>query len=286
MPEALKQPATLGEMLRGFSMELSPKEMKVIDAACEQLDPGTHVYLTWIPGEDPFLAVPAAAALQRGGLVPVPHIGARHVESEAQLSEFVARLRGEAGVDRLLVLAGDREKPAGPYDWSLPVMESGILQRNEITKIGISGFPEGNPNIPEPLLSNSLAAKVEYGRRAGFDLTIVTQFCFEVPPIIQWLGTLRASGIDVPVRIGVAGPASLITLTRYAMKCGVGASLRALTHNPSFARLLTEKGPEPIIRELGTQLSLNGNFGVQGIHFFVFGGLKKTVEWIKSSRAA
>ena len=286
MSDTMTQPATLGEMLRGFSMELSPKEMKVIDAAAEQLDRGTNVYLTWIPGEDPFLAVPAAVALRRGGMVPVPHIGARHVESEAQLAEFVARLSGEAGVDRVLVLAGDREKPAGPYDWSLPVMESGILQRNGITKIAISGFPEGNPNIPEPLLSNSLAAKVEFGRRAGFDLTIVTQFCFEVPPIMHWLNTLRASGNDVPVRIGVAGPASIVTLTRYAMKCGVGASLRALTHNPSFSRLLTEKGPEPIIRELGAQLSLNGNLSVQGIHFFVFGGFKKTVEWIKASRTS
>ena len=286
MSDTMTQPATLGAMLRGFSMELSPKEMKVIDAAAEQLERGTNVYLTWIPGEDPFLAVPAAAALRRGGMVPVPHIGARHVESEAQLAEFVARLRGEAGVDRVLVLAGDRDKPAGPYDWSLPVMESGILQRNGITQIGISGFPEGNPNIPEPLLTNSLAAKVEFGRRAGLDIHIATQFCFEVPPIIEWLKAVRSSGIDVPVRVGVAGPASLTSLTRYALKCGVGASLRALTHNPSFARLLTEKGPEPIIRELATQLSANGNLNVQGIHFFVFGGFKKTVEWIKASRVS
>jgi len=273
-------------MLRGYSMELSPRDTKTMEAARDHLDPGTHVYLTWIPGEDPFSAVPAAVTLRRGGLVPVPHIGARHVESEAQLSEFAARLSGEAGVDRVLIIAGDRDKPAGPYEWSLPVMESGVLQRHGITHIGISGFPEGNPNIPGPVLEKSLTAKVEYGRRTGLDLHIVTQFCFESEPISNWLRALRDQGINIPIRVGLAGPASITTLTRYALRCGVGNSLRALTHGPSFSRLLTERSPEPLVRELAAVIGIDGNLNVQGLHFFVFGGLKKTAEWIKASRTS
>ena len=286
MTDSSRPTPTLADMLRGYSMEISARESKTVEAAADHLDPGTHVYMTWIPGDDPFNAVPAAATLRRRGLVPVPHIGARHVESEKQLSEFAARLHGEAGVDRVLIIAGDRDQPAGPYDSSLKVMESEALQRNGITHIGISGFPEGNPNIPEPVLAEALAAKVAYGRRTGLDLHIATQFCFEIEPVTAWLRSLRDQGIDIPIRVGFAGPASVTTLTRYAIRCGVGNSLRALTHGPSFSRLLTERNPEHLIRELATAIASEDNLHVQGLHFFVFGGLKKTAEWIKASRAS
>jgi methylenetetrahydrofolate reductase (NADPH) len=287
MTEVAAAPPSVAEMLRGFSIEVNPGESKVIDAAPSRLDPGTEVFLTWIPGSNPMDTVAPAGKLRRVGLLPVPHIGARHIESAAQFEQLAARLAGE-GVDRVLIVAGDRDKPAGPYDSSLAVMESGLFQKAGIKRIAIGAFPEGNPNIPDPVLAEALTAKVDFARSNGLQLNIVTQFCFDAEPIVTWLKHARARGIDVPVRVGLAGPASLISLTRYAIRCGVGNSIKVLTEKPAFAKLLIDKGPEPIIREVAAGIGPgNGSMlplGVDGLHFFVFGGFSKTVDWINAQR--
>ncbi|MGB9466426.1 MAG: hypothetical protein WBR10_15060 [Candidatus Acidiferrum sp.] len=281
-------PPSIAEMLQGYSIEVNPSDAKIVDAAPSRLDPGTEIFLNWIPGANPMGLVVPAAKLRRAGLFPVPHIAARHIESAAQLEELAARLEGDAGVDRVLIIGGDREKAAGPYDSSLKVMQSGTLQKAGIIRTAIAGFPEGNPNIPDAVLAEALTAKLSFARSVGLQVTILTQFCFESHPIVEWLRQIRAVGIDVPVCVGLAGPAGLIALTRYAIRCGVGNSLRVLTEKPSFARLLVENGPELIIRELvagagpgnGSALPL----GIARLHFFVFGGFDNTVNWINAQR--
>jgi methylenetetrahydrofolate reductase (NADPH) len=287
MTDVAAAPPSVVEMLRGYSIEVNPGESKVIDAAPGRLDPGTEVFVTWIPGSNPMDAIAPAGKLRRAGLFPVPHIGARHIESAAQFEQLAARLAGE-GVDRVLIIAGDRDKPAGPYDSSLAVMRSGSLQKAGITRIFVGGFPEGNPNISDPALAEALTAKVSFAHSTGLQLGIVTQFCFQAEPIVGWLRRVRAQGIDVPLRIGLAGPAGLIALTRYAIRCGVGNSIKVLTEKPSFAKLLVDKGPEPIIREvaagIGPGNGLGLPLGIAGLHFFVFGGFNKTVDWINAQR--
>ncbi len=279
---------SLAEALQGYSVELNPKEAKVAGESLARLDPGTEVFLTWIPSADPMEMVALATNLRRAGVVPVPHIGARHLQSKAQLERLAARLASEAEVDRVLVVGGDRSEPAGPYDSALAVMQSGVFQSVGIDRMAVAGFPEGNPHIPEPVLAEALEAKVRFARQQGLRLSIVTQFCFEADPILRWLRQIHAAAIDVPVRIGLAGPAGLITLIRYAIRCGVGNSLRVLTEKPSFAKLLTEKGPEPIVRSILSSGGSGTNVlppGVAGLHFFAFGGLAKTIDWICAERA-
>jgi len=278
---------SVASMLRGYSIEINPRQPKVLDAAVERLDRGTEVFLAWIPGANPMDAVAPAARLKGAGLTPVPHVGARHVESAAQLQHFAARLAGEAGVDRILVIGGDRAKPAGPYDSSLGVMQTGVFQKAGISRMAVAGFPEGNPNIPEATLDQSLAAKVKFARESGLELSVVTQFCFKADPIVEWLRRVHDRGIELPVRVGLAGPAGLMTLARYAVRCGIGNSLHVLTEHPSFARLLTEKGPEPIIRGLATSLREDEThaLSIAGLHLYVFGGFDKTIDWIRVERA-
>lgn len=281
-------PHSIAAMLHGYSIEVHPGETKAVDMAPERLDRGTEVFLTWISGTNPMDMIEPAAKMRRGGLIPVPHVGTRHLESAAQLERFAARLAGEAGVDRVLIVGGDRAKPAGPFDSSLAVMQSGAFQRAGIHRIAVAGFPEGNPNIPENILEEALQAKLRFAHATGLQISMVTQFCFEPAAIVNWLRRLRALQIDAPVRVGLAGPASLMTLARYAVRCGIGNSLHVLTESSSFAKLLVEKGPEPIIRgiaapsegESGSALPQ----GVAGLHFFVFGGFKKTVDWIDTQR--
>lgn len=279
---------TVADMLRGFSIEVNPGEGKVIDAAPQRLEPGTQVFMTWIPGKNPMDTVGPAGKLRSAGLLPTPHIGARHVESAAQLEDFAGQLVG-VGVDRVLIIAGDRDTPAGPFDSSLAVMQSGILQKSGITRMSVGGFPEGNPKIPDPALWEALAAKTKFARENGLSLTIVTQFAFAAECVCEWVRKVRALGIDNPIRLGFAGPASLISLTRYALVCGVGASMKVLTEKPQFAKLLIDKGPEPLIRGVADAIGpVNGPqlpLGVAGVHFFVFGGFNKTIDWINAQRA-
>lgn len=284
MPESSAAPRTMADMLNDFSIEIGTREPKVVTAAVNRLEPGTEVYLTWIPGEDPFRAVEASAGLSRGGLKPVPHIGARHLENEKQLSEILNRLTGEAGVDRILLIGGERDDPLGPYDSSLKVMQTGLIQKYGIRRVGVGGFPEGHPKISDKMLGEALVEKMNFARQSGLALHIVTQFCFEGQAILDWLRKIRALGVDMPVRIGLAGPASLTTLTRYALRCGVGNSIRALTHGPAFSKLLTERNPEPIVRDLAVANGAAAGLGIAALHFYSFGGFGKTVDWISAAR--
>jgi methylenetetrahydrofolate reductase (NADPH) len=286
----MTHPATapsVAEMLRDYSIEVNTRDAKVVEAATARLTGETQVFLTWIPGANPMDMIGPAAKLRRAGLLPVPHIGARHLESATQLRHLADRLASEAGVDRVLIIGGDRARPAGPYDSALAVMQTEVFQKAGIHHIGISGFPEGNPNIPDNVLDEALTAKLAFARSNGLKLFIVTQFSFQPEPIMEWLRRSRAQGIDLPVRIGLAGPAGLITLTRYAIRCGIGNSLHVLTEHPAFARLLTENGPEPIIRGIAASAEPSGQalpLGIAGLHFFVFGGFNKTVDWINAQR--
>ena len=146
------------ELLRGHSIELNPGDARTLQAAAERLDPGTEVSLAWIPGSNPMDMIAPAASLKRAGHIPMPHVGARHLESAAQLQSLAEQFK-DAGVDRILIIGGDRAAPAGPYDSSLAVMQTGAFQRVGITRIAVGGFPEGNPHIPEKILSDSAPAQ-------------------------------------------------------------------------------------------------------------------------------
>jgi methylenetetrahydrofolate reductase (NADPH) len=231
--------------------------------------------------------VAPAAKLRRAGLFVMPHVGARHLQSGKQLEELAARLVGEAGVERVLIVGGDRRTPAGPFDSSLAVMRSGAFQRVGIVRMAVGGFPEGNPHIRDSDLHEALAAKVAFAQQEGIRLSIVTQFCFSADPILDYLRRLRERGIDVPVRIGLAGPAGVITLLRYAVRCGVGNSMRVLTDNPAFAKALVDTGPEPILREIAMAVEQSEweHLGVAGFHFYLFSGLNRTLDWIAASNS-
>jgi methylenetetrahydrofolate reductase (NADPH) len=273
------------ELLRGFSIELNPGDSKTLQAAAERLDPDTEVSLVWIPGSNPLDMVTPSARLRHAGHIPMPHVGARHLESAAQLQRLAERLK-DAGVDRVLIVGGDRDKPAGPYGSSLAVMQNGAFQRAGITRVAIGGFPEGNPHIPDKILNEALEAKIRLARDEGLQLSVITQFSFKAEPVIGWVRDIRARGIDIPIRVGLAGPANLLTLMRYAVRCGIGNSLHVLTENPSFAKILVDRGPEPIIRELVAAMAdgKKKQLGIAGLHFYVFGGFRKTMDWIDAER--
>jgi methylenetetrahydrofolate reductase (NADPH) len=276
----------LVDLLNRASVEIAAGSAKALIAVRENFDPGTEVFVNFLPGGDWRSVADSAAALRREGFQPVPHLAARSIPARSVLVEFLARLSGEAGVQRILVVAGDNAQPSGPFASSLDVIASGLVEGSGIGSVGVAGHPEGHPSIAQSVLDASLSAKSEAAARAGLGLFVVTQFAFEGAPILAWLRRMRGGGIDAPVQIGLAGPATVATLVRFGMHCGVGNSLLALRSRPkAVGQLLGKAGPEDLLAELGPGLAAIPDHGVTGFHFFPFGGVAETGEFVARTLA-
>ena len=268
-------------LLKNYSAELTARDHKSI-AAAGQLPAGTEVFVASLPNDTVEDQVAACVALRRAGVTPVPHVVARNITNIAEMDQILARMTGEAGVDRALILGGDRDDPAGDFDSALQLIETGLIQRHGIRTIAISCYPEGHPRITDAVLEEARATKLIAAERAGLDVTLVSQFCFEAKPIIALTERMRALGVTAPYRVGVAGPAKATTLMKYALICGVGASMRALKERQSLTRnLLTGVTPEDLIHELAAAQAANPALGLSGIHFFTFGSLAASIKWIQ-----
>lgn len=270
------------ELVRNYSLEITAKDAASFTEAAPQLMPGTAVSVTFLPGEEPEMRVSTAAAVKRLGFEPVSHISARRLQSREELETFLARLTGEAGVERVFVVAGDPPQPEGPFEDALGVIRTGLLAKYGIRRVGISGYPEGHPDISDEKLWRALKDKFAAVKEAGHQVDITTQFGFDPEPVLSWLERVRQEGIDARVRVGIAGPTSVKTLLRYAARCGVGASAKVMSkYGTSILNLLNTAGPDRIIEEFATSLDRTRHGDVT-IHFYPFGGVKKTAEWIKN----
>jgi methylenetetrahydrofolate reductase (NADPH) len=246
--------------------------------------PGTQIYLSAVltrPQED---VIAQAVAVRAAGLVPVPHLAMRNFASADALKHLLDRLT-DVGVRRLLVIAGDRNEPAGPFRGALEAIDSGLIARSGITEIGISGYPDGHPRIADHELDRVMAAKLEAAEQTGLKVDIVTQFCLDAGPIVAWVKRLRERGIDHPVRIGLAGPTSLATLMRFAKRCGVRASAQGLARNAGLIKhLLGAAAPDGIVRSL-VEANREGDLGEIAPHLFSFGGIGATARWASAVAA-
>ncbi len=261
---------------RNFSLEATRPNAAEIAALAAILPPGTQVYLTAVPGADTRSQIEAAAGLRKAGLEPVAHIAARRSASESQLHELLSGLRGEADMKRLLVIGGDVDM-SGPFTDALTVIQRGRLRELGFEEIGISGYPEGHPKIPLRRVEAALDQKIAAARVAGLRVSIVSQFSFSGEHILTWLRQLRACGITVPVKVGLAGPASVAGLMRYAKRCGVAASLRGLmagTGRGLIGHVTGFAGPDDILAALETAGDLNAS-----PHYFSFGGAVETARF-------
>jgi methylenetetrahydrofolate reductase (NADH) len=182
-------------------------------------------------------------------------------------------------VRTVLVIAGDRDRPLGPFASALDVIDSGMLQQRGIAEIGVAGYPDGHPRIASDMLDHALDAKVAAAARAGLRVHVVSQFCFDASCIVRWLANLRAAYPGLPVKIGMAGPTSIGTLLRYAQRCGVRASFGALSrHAKAMGHLLAPAAPDAIIGALAAACA-GSALGPVTPHFFSFGGVERTAQW-------
>lgn len=266
-------------MLSSASVEVSSHGHRLSELK-DQFAAGTDVTITFLPGDNYRHNVETAAALRHAGYNPVPHIAARELASNEVLNDFIARLRSEADVRRVLLIAGDIVGAKGPFKSSRDVAATGLLEAHGIAHVSVAGHPEGHPYLDEAAAFRGLETWRDWARETKIRVDIVTQFCFESAPILEFLRALDSRGIGLPVIIGLAGPATPATLTKFALRCGIGNSMRALRGQIGrFGRLLVDTGPDDVMRGL-TMAPQSATSAITGFHVFPFGGLRKARNWL------
>jgi methylenetetrahydrofolate reductase (NADPH) len=271
------------DILANASVEVSARG-RPIPELTEWWRPGAEVFLPWLPGDEAAHQVQVAKAIAQAGFHPVPHIAVRRLKSERELSEFLARAAGEASVSRLLVIAGDVDQPNGPFGSSLDALVSELPQQHGIKQIYIAGHPEGHPRVPREIMDEALRQKLAWGRQNEISMGVVTQFCFEAESVIEWLARFQEECSE-PVRIGITGPANPATLLKFALRCGVGNSVRALHRQAGrFTRLLAETAPDQLVDDL-LGAAAAGKIRLPDFHIFPFGGIRTAARWIRARQA-
>jgi methylenetetrahydrofolate reductase (NADPH) len=263
----------------GYSLEMTAKDIASLREAAPLIEPGTPVAVTFLPGEEAAARVEAAKAVRALGFEPMPHFSARRILSREAFENYLQAVVREAGVKRCFVIAGDPPEPEGPFEDSSALIGTGAFERAGIQAIGVGGHPEGHPNMSQQQCWDVLASKCADIEARGMAPLIVTQFAFDSDGLLDWLKQLRARGLEAPVRLGVPGPAGIKTLLRFASRCGVGASASVMAkYGLSITNLLGSAGPDKLVDALYSGLA--PEHGKVRLHFYPFGGLKRTVEWI------
>lgn len=272
-------------LLADHSLEMTGKDVPHLLAARDGIPQGTRVNVTFLENEDLATRVAAARAVRDAGLVPVPHLSARRLADEAALREYLAALQGVGASGRVFAVGGDPTTPYGPFPDALSLVDSGVLQEYGVRDVSIAGYPEGHPGIPDDRLWAALTDKVAALAAQGLTGSVITQFGFDVDPVLDWIEQVRARGVDLPIRVGVPGPAGIRRLVRYAARFGVGSSAGiAKKYGFSITNLMGTAGPDRFLEELAGRLDAERHGEVK-VHFYTFGGLGATSDWVAAFRA-
>jgi len=271
--------------LKNLSVEITPRQIEKLPLLQERLPKGTSIFIALIDPADVGSQLTAATALRKAGLEPIPHVPARFVLDETDLKNRIGALAGEAGVTQMLVLGGGAPTPMGKFDAAIQLLQTDVFQKNGVKRIGVAGHPEGNADITkvhgEAVLLKALGEKqawLKANNVAGF---IATQFLFEAAPVAYWASMLRDNGIDLPIHVGIPGPATIKTLVKYAAMCGVGNSARFIRKQAlNITKLLTVNTPDEFIEQLAMLHFDRPELGIAAPHLYPFGGFDKMFDWL------
>ena len=271
--------------LKNLSVEITPRQIEKVPLLQERLPKDTPVFIALIDPADVPAQLKAAIAVREAGLDPIPHVPARFILDAADLKSRVGALTGEAGVTSMLVLGGGAPTPIGRYDSALQLLQTDMFQSHGVTRIGVAGHPEGNPDITkihgEAMLMKALGEKQAYLKSNKLSGFIATQFLFEAAPVAYWATTLRDNGIDLPINVGIPGPATIKTLVKYAAMCGVGNSARFIRKQAlNITKLLTVNTPDEFIDQLAILHLDRPELNIAAPHLYPFGGFDKMFDWL------
>ena len=282
-PETKKQTAAF---LGVASIEVTAKQIDKLPILQQHLAKGTRVFIALLDAGDVEAQINFAGALRQSGFQVIPHVPARFVRDEEDLKSRLAGF-AKVGVTQVLALGGGAAQPIGKFASALQLMETGAFEAHGITRIGIAGHPEGNPDITkihgEAVLLGALKQKQAWLKEKKIEGFIATQFLFDAEPLAYWAKGLRDAGIDLPLHVGIPGPASLKTLVRYAALCGVGHSARFIRKQAlNITKLLTVSEPTEFVEQLAKLHFEKPELNIAGPHLYPFGGFDKLFAWRES----
>ena len=278
----------LTNFLKGFSLEVTPRAAAKIENFSELIPKGTLVYIAHIEGTPIEEMVETAKKINDQGYSPMPHFPARIIKNEQVLQDWISQYKNEANVENALLIAGGSNKPYGDFDSSVQLIESELFDVAGFKNLHIAGHPEGNKDIDNDgttsNIDKALSWKNEFSKRTDATMAITTQFCFDSETVINWANNIKNNGIDLPIHIGIAGPAKLQTLLKYSLECGVGASIKILQKRAmDLTKLLLPYKPTQILSELAEYKFDNPDFNVEKVHFFPLGGIKQVSKFVEES---
>jgi len=278
---AVESPGIAAELVSGGSLEMGahrPQDARDIAAL---LPAGTPVYVNHLPRHKLLDTLPTLIAVRKAGLEPVPHIAARRIKDRAELQTFINRAVGEAGVRKALILGGDEPEAIGAYADGAALLREDLFTGCGLREIGLPGYPEGHPRIPGAVLERAFAEKLMLAAKHGLGAYVVTQFSFAPARIVDYCARMARNAPGIPIYVGMAGPTNPITLLRFAQRCGVSASLRALrTQGMDAVRLVTHTDPEQQLSVLAHYCAVHSDCNVVGVHLFTFGGVTASAAWM------
>ncbi len=281
------------DFVAGFSIEVMPRTAAKIEDFKALLPADTRVYIAHIDGTPIEDMVETAKRLNADGFRVMPHFPARIIKDQATLEDWISRYQGEADIREALVLAGGVDSPVGDFASSMDLLASHAFDKAGFTNLHVAGHPEGNKDIDPDggtkVVEEALLWKEEFSKNTDAKMAIATQFAFEAEPLIAWANHLREIGVNLPVHIGVAGPAKLQTLIKFAIACGVGPSLRVLERRAlDVTKLLLPYTPDDVVTELAAYKTAHPDFAIEALHIFPLGGIRASADWAatKSTVAA
>lgn len=268
--------------LKGYSIEVMPRTAAKVENFRSILAAGTRVYIAHIEGTPIEEMVETAKRINADGFDVMPHFPARIIKDKATLADWIARYQGEADVKQALLLAGGVSEPHGDFHSSMQLLETGLF--GDFDRLHVAGHPEGNrdidPDGSTKMVDEALVWKQKFSNTTNAQMALATQFAFDADPIIEWANGLKAAGIDIPVHIGIAGPAKLQTLIKFAIACGVGPSLKVLQKRAlDVSKLLLPYEPTDVLNALAAHKAANPDFNIEQVHFFPLGGIKTNAKW-------
>ena len=274
--------------LNNFSIEVMPRTAAKIESFNDILPKNTRIYIAHIEGVPIQEMISTAKRIQSEGFAVIPHFPARIIENKVILEDWIKAYQEEANIDQALILAGGVDKPHGIFENSMQLVETELFNKYNFKNLYFAGHPEGNKDIDpdgtEKNVNDALVWKQKLNERTDINLALTTQFCFDSKPVIKWANELNKNGINIPIHIGVAGPAKLQTLIKFSIACGVGASLKVLHKRAKdIKKLLLPFEPNDFLETLALHKENNPDFNITNIHFFPLGGIKTTSNWIKNA---
>ena len=279
--------SNLKNFISGYSIEVVPNSAAKVESFAEILPKNTRVYIAHLSEkEDIKTMVATAKRISEEGFSVMPHIPARIIKDKATLTNWISMYRNEANVTEALLIGGGASQPLGNFDSSIQLIESGVFDDAGFKRLHIAGHPEGSKDIDpdgsNANVSSALSWKQEFSNRTDAEMAIATQFCFDATAVTKWAERLKQDGIDIPIHIGIAGPAKLQTLLRFSIECGVGPSMKILTKRAKdITKLLLPYKPTEILEALADYKMKDPSLNIDQVHFFPIGGIKQTVDWVK-----